>query len=112
MDDGAKLTLKSSFQEYNQKRGIFNASGNVRIWYQDYYAAGPKVTLYPGADGKPNQACFTGRSSIAQGVRTIFADRIKMTMKPKSFDAQGNTRTVIKNIGSGSDDNSGMTLGL
>ena len=31
-------------------------------------------------------------------------------MKPKSFDAQGNTRTVIKNIGSGSDDN--MTLGL
>ncbi len=112
MDDGAKLTLKSSFQEYNQKRGIFNASGNVRIWYQDYYAAGPKVTLYQGADGKPNQACFTGRSSIAQGVRTIFADRIKMTMKPKSFDAQGNTRTVIKNIGSGSDDDSGMTLGL
>ena len=35
-----------------------------------------------------------------------------MTMKPKSFDAQGNTRTVIKNIGSGSDDDSGMTLGL
>ena len=53
---------------------------------------------------------FTGRSSITQGVRTIFADRIKMTMKPKSFDAQGNTRTVIKNIGSGSDDN--VTLGL
>ena len=33
-----------------------------------------------------------------------------MTMKPKSFDAQGNTRTVIKNIGSGNDDN--VTLGL
>ena len=111
MDDGAKLVLKSAYQEYNQKRSIFNASGNVRIWYQDYYAAGPKVTLYPGAGStKPNEAYFTGRSSITQGVRTIFADRIKMTMKPKSFDAQGNTRTVIKNIGSGSDDN--MTLGL
>jgi len=110
MDDGAKLVLKSSYQEYNQKKSIFNASGNVRIWYQDYYAVGPKVTLYPGADSKPNEAYFTGRSSITQGVRTIYADKIKMTMKPKSFDAQGNTRTVIKNIGSGSDDN--MTLGL
>lgn len=111
MDDGSKLTLKSTYQEYNQKRSIFNASGNVRIWYQDYYAVGPKVTLYPGQGSeKPNEAYFTGRSSITQGVRTIFADRIKMTMSPKSFDAQGNTRTVIKNIGSGSDEN--MTLGL
>lgn len=110
-DDGSKLTLKSSYQEYNQKRSTFNASGNVRIWYQDYYAAGPKVTLYPSAGStKPNEAYFTGRSSITQGVRTIYADKIKMTMKPKSFDAQGNTRTVIKNIGSGSDDN--VTLGL
>ena len=100
MDDGSKLVLKSAYQEYNQKRSIFNASGNVRIWYQDYYAAGPKVTLYSTAgSSKPNEAYFTGRSSISQGVRTIFADRIKMTMKPKSFDAQGNTRTVIKNIG-------------
>lgn len=111
MDDGSKLVLKSSYQEYNQKKSIFNASGNVRIWYQDYYAAGPKVTLYPGAGtDKPNEAYFTGRSSITQGVRTIYADKIKMTMKPKSFDAQGNTRTVIKNIGSGNDDN--VTLGL
>lgn len=111
MDDGAKLTLKSSYQEYNQNKSIFNASGNVRIWYQDYYAAGPKVTLYPGAGStKPNEAYFIGRSSITQGVRTIYADKIKMVMKPKSFDAQGNTRTVIKNIGSGDDDN--VTLGL
>ena len=111
MDDGSKLTLKSSYQEYNQKRSIFNASGNVRIWYQDYYAVGPKVTLYPTpGSSKPNEAYFTGRSSITQGVRTIYADKIKMTMKPKTFDAQGNTRTVIKNIGSGSDDN--VTLGL
>jgi lipopolysaccharide export system protein LptA len=110
-DDGSHLTLKSNFQEYNQKKAIFNASGDVRIWYQDYYAVGPKVTLYPTAGtNKPNEAYFTGRSSITQGVRTIFADKIKMTMTPKSFDTQGNTRTVIKNIGSGNDDN--MTLGL
>ncbi len=109
-DDGEKLVLKSAYQEYNQKRSVFNASGNVRIWYQDYFAAGPKVTLYPDpATKKPNEAYFTGRSSITQGVRTIFADKIKMVMKPKSFDAQGNTRTVIKNVGSSTDN---MTLGL
>lgn len=111
MDDGTKLILKSSYQEYNQKNGVFNASGNVRIWYEDYYAVGPKVTLYPTEpEGKPNEAYFTGRSSITQGVRTIFADRIKMSMKPKSFDAQGNTRTVIRNIGNGDDDS--VSLGL
>ena len=112
MDNGQKMVLKSAYQEYNQKRSVYNASGNVRIWYEDYYAAGPKVTLYPDktSNGKPNEAYFVGRSSITQGVRTIYADRIKMTMKPKSFDAQGNTRTIIKNIGSGSDDT--MTLGL
>ncbi len=109
-DDGTKMVLKSGYQQYNQKRGVFNASNNVRIWYEDYYAAGPKVTLYPGANGKPNEANFIGRSSITQGVRTIYADRIKMTMKPKTFDATGNTRTVIKNIGSNNDDN--VTLGL
>lgn len=111
MEDGSILTLKSSYQEYNQTSSIFNASGNVRIWFQDYYAVGPKVTLYSTKGStKPNEAYFTGRSSITQGVRTIFADKIKMTMDPKSFDAQGNTRTVIKNVGSGTDEN--MTLGL
>lgn len=111
MEDGSVLTLKSSYQEYSQKSSIFNASGNVRIWYQDYYAVGPKVTLYSteGSE-KPNEAYFTGRSSITQGVRTIYADKIKMTMNPKSFDARGNTRTVIRNVGSGTDEN--MTLGL
>lgn len=109
-DDGSKLVLKSGYQEYNQHRSMFNASNNVRIWYEDYYAAGPKVTLRPGPNGKPNEANFIGRSSISQGVRTIYADRIKMTMKPKTFDATGNTRTVIKNIGSNNDDN--VTLGL
>lgn len=113
-DDGATLVLKSSRQEYAQDRNIFTASGNVRVWYQDYYAVGPKLTLYPNKEGKPNEAYFTGRSSITQGVRTIYADKIKITMKPKDFHADGNTRTVIKNIGSGdnNDSNSGIGLGL
>ena len=112
MDDGATLVLKANRQEYAQDRNIFNASGNVRVWYQDYYAVGPKLTLYPNKEGKPNEAYFTGRSSITQGVRTIYADKIKMSMKPKDFHADGNTRTVIKNIGSGDNGNSDGGIGL
>lgn len=113
MEDGTKLVLKSHRQEYLQDKNIFNASGNVRVWYDDYYAVGPKISVYPNKEGKPNEIYFTGRSSITQGVRTIFADKIKMTMKPKDFHADGNTRTVIKNIGSGENsDSEGMGLGL
>ncbi len=114
-DDGKKLTLKSNMQEFMQNKNTFSASGNVRVWYDDYYAIGPKINVYPGKDGKPNDVYFVGRSSISQGVRTIYADKIKMKLKPKDFQAEGNTRTVIKNIGSGDGDSSGssgMTLGL
>ena len=71
--------------------------------------------MYPSATtGKPNDIYMNGRSSITQGVRTIYADRIRMTVEPKDFKAEGNTRTVIKNIGSGStpDDENDMGLGL
>ncbi len=115
-DDGKKLTLKSHVQEFTQDKNTFSASGDVRVWYEDYYAVGPKINVYPNKEGKPNDVYFIGRSSITQGVRTIFADKINMKLNPKDFKAEGNTRTVIKNIGSndGGDNNgsSGMTLGL
>lgn len=113
-DDGKKLTLKSHVQEFIQDKNSFSASGNVRVWYEDYYATGPKINVYPNRAGKPNDVYFVGRSSITQGVRTIYADKIKMKLNPKDFQAEGNTRTVIKNIGSGESENgnSGMTLGL
>lgn len=113
-DDGKKLTLKSNVQEFTQDKNTFSASGNVRVWYDDYFANGPKINVYPNKEGKPNDVYFVGRSSISQGVRTIYADKIKMRLNPKDFQAEGNTRTVIKNIGSGDNENgsSGMTLGL
>ncbi len=113
MEGGDKLVLKSVYQVYNKRKNIYNASGNVHVWYQDYYAVGPKMTFYPDkVTNKPNEIYFTGRSSITQGVRTIYADKIRMTLEPKDFEATGNTRTVIKNIGSESGQDSGMTLGL
>lgn len=113
-DDGKKLTLKSNVQEFTQDKNTFSASGNVRVWYDDYFANGPKINVFPNKEGKPNDVYFVGRSSISQGVRKIYADKIKMRLNPKDFQAEGNTRTVIKNIGSGDNENgsSGMTLGL
>lgn len=115
-EDGKKFTLKSSRQEYMQSKNIYSASGNVNIWYDDYFANGPKVTVYPNDKGKPNEIYFSGRSNITQGVRTIYADKITMTIRPKNFEAMGNTKTIIKNIGSGDSNGkngkSGIGLGL
>lgn len=100
MDDGTKLVMKSSFQQYNQKSNTFLGSGNVRIWFKDYYAQGPKVTFYPDkASKKPNEIYFVGRSSITEDLKTIYADHIKMVLKPKTFYAEGNTKTLIRDIG-------------
>lgn len=99
LDDGSKLVLKAKYQEYNQNANTFLGSGNVRIWFKDYFAKGPKITFYPDKKtNKPNEIYFTGRSSITQDVKTIYADKIKLVLKPKTFYAEGNTKTVIRNI--------------
>ncbi len=109
LDDGSKLTMKSSYQQFDRKSNTFNGSGNVRIWFKDYFAKGPKVTFYPDKKtNKPNEIYFTGRSSITQDVKTIYADKIKLVLKPKEFFAEGNTRTVIRNINSMNENNSGF----
>lgn len=101
LEDGSKLTLKSDYQQYDQKSNTFLGSGGVKIWFKDYYAQGPKVTFYPDKKtSKPNEIYFTGRSSITEGMKTVYADKIKLILKPKNFYAEGNTKTVIKNVGS------------
>jgi len=109
--DGSVLTLYSDRQEFNQLSNFYNATGNVKIYYEDYFAQGPKVVIYPDkVTKKPGEIYFVGRSSITQGVRTIFADKIMMTTKPKNFKAEGNTRTVIKNINESNDSEMGLGL--
>ncbi len=99
LDDGSKLTLKANYQQYDRKNNTFLGSGNVKIWFKDYYAQGPKVTFFPDKKtNKPNEIYFTGRSSITQDIKTIFADKIKIVLKPKNFFAEGNTKTVIRDI--------------
>ena len=101
LEDGSKLLLKANYQEYSKTSNTFLGSGNVKIWFQDYYAQGPKVTFFPDSKTKkPNEIYFTGRSSITQEMKTVFADKIKIILKPKNFFAEGNAKTVIRNIGS------------
>lgn len=109
LEDGSKLKLKSDYQQYNRNSNTFLGSGKVEIWFKDYYAKGPKVTFYPDKKTKrPNEIYFTGRSSITEDVKTIYADKIKIVLKPKNFYAEGNTQTVIKNINQVQDKDNGL----
>ncbi len=109
--EGKVLNLYSDRQEFNQITNFFNATGHVKVYYEDYFAQGPKIVIYPDkVTKKPNQIYFVGRSSITQGMRTIFADKIMMTTQPKNFKAEGNTRTVIKNITENNDSDMGLGL--
>lgn len=109
LDDGSKLVLKANYQEYNKKSNSFLGSGNVNIWFKDYYAQGPKVTFFPDKKtNKPNEIYFTGRSSITQDVKTIYADKIKLVLKPKNFYAEGNTKTVIRDVNKVQDKDNSM----
>ncbi len=98
-DDGTDLLIKGNYQHFDKKSNIFSGSGNVQVWYETYYANGPKMTVYPDKVTKKfNEVYFTGRSSITEDMKTIYADKIKMVLKPQTFYAEGNTRTVLRDI--------------
>ncbi len=98
-DEGKKLTIHSDYQHYSKLQNSYVGSGHVKIWYDDYYAQGPKVSVFPDKKtNKPNEVYFIGRSKIIQQEKDIIADKIKMTMSPKDFKAEGNVKTIIHNI--------------
>ncbi len=98
-DEGKKLTIHSDYQQYHKKQNSYVGSGHVKIWYDDYYAQGPKVSVFPDAKtNKLNEVYFIGRSKIVQQEKDIIADKIKMTMNPKDFTAEGNVKTIIHNV--------------
>ena len=97
--DGTRINVWSSRQEYYKKTNVIQASENVHVTYKDYDAKGPKATVYPDPKtNKPNEIVFLGRSTITEQMRTIQADRIKMFINPKNFFAEGNVKTIIRNI--------------
>lgn len=98
-DDGKKLTIHSDYQQYNKPQNSYIGNGHVKIWFDEYYAQGPKVSVFPDTvTGKLNEVYFVGRSKIIQEDKDIIADKIKLTLDPKDFQAEGNVRTIIRNI--------------
>jgi len=98
-EDGKKLTIHSDYQQYNKNQNSYVGNGHVKIWFDDYYAQGPKVSVFPNLEtGKPNEVYFVGRSKIVQEDKDIIADKIRLTLEPKDFQAEGNVRTIIHNI--------------
>ena len=97
--DGTKINVWSDRQDYYKATNIIQASGKVHVVYKDYDARGPKATVYPSKEtNKPNEIVFIGRSTIVEQMRSIEADRIKMFLNPKNFFAEGNVKTVIRNV--------------
>ena len=97
--DGTRINVWSTRQEYYKKTNIIQASEKVHVTYKDYDARGPKATVYPDPKtNKPNEIVFIGRSTITEQMRSIEADRIKMYINPKNFFAEGNVKTVIRNL--------------
>lgn len=95
-EDGSKLLVKSRYQQLNRLTNNVIAGGDVKVKFKDYYATGPKAQLFVDPKTqKPKEVIFTGRSKITQNGSTVEADRIRMTMQPKEFFADGNVKTSI-----------------
>lgn len=104
LDNGKEFVLKANYQQYNKKQGIFIGNGNVRAWYDTYFAKGPKVVCYPDkVTNKPQEVFMIGRSTIKENEKDITADKIKVIIEPKNFTAEGNVRTVIHQAGVNND---------
>lgn len=97
--DGTRINVWSDRQEYYKATNVIQASGKVHVKYKDYDARGPKATVFPDKKtNKPNEIVFLGRSVITEQMRSIEADRIKMFINPKNFFAEGNVKTIIRNV--------------
>lgn len=99
-EDGSRVFVSANYQQFNKKTSAMVAGGSVKIIYKDYVAIGPKAQLLVDKKtNKPNEIIFSGRSKITQEGSTVEADRIKLTLKPKSFYADGNVKTSISGAG-------------
>ncbi len=99
MDDGKQIEVWAQYQQYNKPANTILASNKVTIYYDDYKAYGPKVTVFPDKKtNKFNKIVFLGRSRIVEKNRSIDADKIVITMEPKNFTAIGNVKTIITDI--------------
>ena len=99
-EDGTRVYVEAKYQQFNKLTSTLVAGGNVKVKYKDYFAQGPKAQLLVDLKtNKPNTIIFTGRSKITNEGNTVEADKIRMTLNPKAFFADGNVKTSISQEG-------------
>ena len=99
-EDGTRVYVEARYQQFNKLTSTLIAGGNVKVKYKDYFAQGPKAQLLVDPKtNKPNTIIFTGRSKITNEGNTVEADKIRMTLNPKAFFADGNVKTSISQEG-------------
>lgn len=108
-ENGDRVIVNARNQQYDRRGNTIMATGNVDVKYADYIANGPKAIMYINSKtNKPEKIIFTGRSKITQkGANSVEADKIIMTMEPKTFEADGNVKTIIEQ---NSNDNKGNKM--
>ena len=58
------------------------------------------MVCYPEkTTNKPHEVYMIGRSTIKENEKEITADKIKVILDPKNFQAEGNVRTIIHQAG-------------
>lgn len=98
-ENGDRVIVSARSQQYDKKGNALIAVGKVNVKYADYTADGPKAIMYINSKtNKPEKIVFAGRSKIVEkGINSVEADKITMTMQPKTFEAVGNVKTNIEN---------------
>ncbi len=106
-ENGDRVIINARSQQYNRLGNTIMASGAVHVKYADYVADGPKAIMHINPKtNKPEKIIFIGRSKIVEkGVNSVEADKITMTMNPKTFEAIGNVKTDIEQDTKSKDDN-------
>jgi len=106
-DNGDRVIITARSQQYDRKSNVVMAVGNVHVKYSDYVADGPKAIMHVNPKtNKPEKIIFQGRSKIVEkGVNSVTADRITMTVNPKTFEATGNVKTNIEQNSSSNNEN-------
>ena len=98
-ENGDRVIINARNQQYDRKANTMMATGNVDIKYADYEATGPKAIMHINSKtNKPEKIIFTGRSTIKEkGANSVTADKITVTIEPRTFVAEGSVKTNIEN---------------
>lgn len=106
-ENGDRVIIHARSQQYNRFSNTMMASGAVHVKYADYVADGPKAIMHINPKtNKPQKIIFVGRSKIVEkGTNSVEADKITMTMEPRTFEAVGNVKTNIEQNSGNKNDN-------